>query len=112
MWKEQGVSINELQSLKKLRLGIVKLRTENGNGNALCYAVEKMKHLWSLKVRSAEENEILDWIRKLNNLAKLSLISSRLAGDPLPLLHVLNNLATLKMDKAYEGERLNWIPEA
>ncbi|KAJ8420875.1 LOW QUALITY PROTEIN: hypothetical protein Cgig2_013311 [Carnegiea gigantea] len=96
---EQGLSINELQSLKKLRLGIVKLRTENGNGNALCYAVEKMKHLRSLKVRSAEENEILDlqhiispppllqkryfsgrlkkipdWIRKLNNLVKLSLI--------------------------------------
>ncbi|XP_048499173.1 disease resistance protein RPM1 [Beta vulgaris subsp. vulgaris] len=124
--------IEELQHLKQLRrLAITKVKKEHGRG--LCCAIEKMKHLRSLSIESANHEvldiqwslrspplllerlylkgrlEILpDWVKNLKNLAMLRLVSSRLEDDPGKILQLLPNLVQLTLNDAYLGEKLDF----
>ncbi|XP_058112830.1 disease resistance protein RPM1-like [Magnolia sinica] len=126
---ESGI-IRELGNLTQLRrLGIIKLRVEDGND--LCTSIEKMIHLHSFNVTSMDEEEVLDlhslshpplplqclylrgrleklpeWIGSLHNLVRVGLICSRLRDDPLKALQSLPNLVELVLDRAYDGEEL------
>ncbi|XP_058111974.1 disease resistance protein RPM1-like [Magnolia sinica] len=126
---ESGI-IRELQNLTQLRkLGIIKLRVEDGND--LCTSIEKMNHLHSFSVTSMDEDEVLDlhyifhpllplqhlylrgrleklpeWIALLHNLVAIRLRCSRLRDDPLKALQSLPNLADLTLWRAYDGEEL------
>ncbi|XP_058112842.1 disease resistance protein RPM1-like [Magnolia sinica] len=126
---ESGI-IRELGNLTQLRrLGIIKLRVEDGND--LCTSIEKMIHLHSFEVRSMDEEEVLDlhslshpplhlqrlylggrleklpeWIASLHNLVVVHLTWSRLGDDPLKALQSLPNLVELLLDGAYDGEEL------
>ncbi|XP_059650141.1 probable disease resistance RPP8-like protein 4 [Cornus florida] len=124
--------VSELGKLTQLRrLGIVKLRREDGM--SLCSSIEKLSNLRSLSVSSTEEDEILDvqslpsnsppqflrtldlkgyleklpqWILSLDNLVKLHLKWSKLRDDPLQSLQDLPNLMEIGLDHAYQGEEL------
>ncbi|XP_065881646.1 disease resistance protein RPM1-like [Euphorbia lathyris] len=121
--------IVELGKLNRLRrLGIVKLRTEDGK--ALCSSIERMRNLRVLSVTSLE-NEIIDlenlsspprflqrlylmgrfeklpeWIPSLDSLIKVVLKWSGLTHDPLVQLQHLPNLAHLELVQVYDGESL------
>ncbi|KAJ9166895.1 hypothetical protein P3X46_021584 [Hevea brasiliensis] len=120
----------ELGKLSQLRrLGIVKLRKEDGK--ALCSSIEKLRNLQAVSITSVEENEIIDmenlsspprflqrlyltgrlerlpeWLSSLDSLVKVVLKWSVLSEDPLPLLQHLPNLAHLEFVQVYDGELL------
>ncbi|GMN62090.1 hypothetical protein TIFTF001_031157 [Ficus carica] len=123
----------ELGPLTQLRtLGITKLRSEDGS--SLCGCIEKMKCLESLYVSSTSEEDIIDlesmtcppeflrrlilvgplrklpdWITKLQNLAKISIWSSKLGDDPLKVLGILPELVVLGIhNEAFVGEQLHF----
>jgi disease resistance protein RPM1 len=120
----------ELGKLTKLRrLGVVKLRREDGK--SLCSSIENLRNLRALSLLSVEEDEILDlehlfspppllqrlyltgrletlphWIPNLESLVRVHLKWSRLKGDPLESLQVLPNLVHLELLQVYEGDTL------
>ncbi|XP_061962914.1 disease resistance protein RPM1-like [Populus nigra] len=120
----------ELGKLTKLRrLGVVKLRREDGE--SLCSSIENLRNLRALSLLSVEEDEILDlehlfspppllqrlyltgrletlphWIPNLESLVRVHLKWSRLKGDPLESLQVLPNLVHLELLQVYEGDTL------
>ncbi|KAK1268655.1 Disease resistance protein RPM1 [Acorus gramineus] len=121
--------VKELRKLTQLkRLGIIKLRTEDGRD--LCDAIQNMESLLSFDVTSRHENELLDlclsqppkllqrvylkgmleslpsWITMLQNLVKLYLRWSKLKDDPFESLQNLPNLAELELSRAYDGNEL------
>ncbi|XP_058111972.1 disease resistance protein RPM1-like [Magnolia sinica] len=122
--------VRELGNLIELRkLGVIKLRTEDGND--LCTSVEKMNHLQAFSARSMDAEELLDlhslsyppptlqrlclrgrllklpqWIASLDNLVSVRLRWSRLRDDPLKALQSLPNLVELFLERAYNGEEL------
>lgn len=124
--------MRELGKLTQLRrLGIVKLRRENGK--ALCLSIEKMTSLHALSISSEEEDEIIDlqhlsappvllqrlylrgrletlphWIPSLHSLVRLSLKWSRLKDDPLADLQDIPNLVQLTLCQVYSGEKLSF----
>ncbi|KAI8557415.1 hypothetical protein RHMOL_Rhmol04G0009300 [Rhododendron molle] len=119
--------VKELKALTQLRkLGLVDLNREGGKH--LCESVEKMKHLSTLDVTSANKEESLDlddmqnpphhlrrlylkghlrqfpgWISKLSNLFRIRLKWSRLQDSPLDALQELPNLLELEMVDAFTG---------
>ncbi|KAK1268653.1 Disease resistance protein RPM1 [Acorus gramineus] len=121
--------VKELRKLTQLkRLGIIKLRTEDGRD--LCDAIQNMESLLSFDVTSRHENELLDlclsqppkllqrvylkgmleslpsWITMLQNLVRLRLRWSKLKDDPFESLQNLPNLAELELSRAYDGNEL------
>ncbi|KAK1316605.1 Disease resistance protein RPM1 [Acorus calamus] len=121
--------IKELRKLTQLkRLGIIKLRTEDGRD--LCDAIQHMEGLLSFDVTSRHENELLDlclsqppkllervylkgmleslpsWITMLQNLVRLRLLFSKLKDDPFESLQNLPNLVELGLAWAYDGNEL------
>ncbi|KAK1268651.1 Disease resistance protein RPM1 [Acorus gramineus] len=121
--------VKELRKLTQLkRLGIIKLRTEDGRD--LCDAIQNMESLLSFDVTSRHENELLDlclsqppkllqrlylkgmleslpsWITMLQNLVCLCLRWSKLKDDPFESLQNLPNLAELELSRAYDGNEL------
>ncbi|KAK1291736.1 Disease resistance protein RPM1 [Acorus calamus] len=121
--------IKELRKLTQLkRLGIIKLRTEDGRD--LCDAIQNMESLLSFSVASSHENELLDlclsqppkllqrvylkgmleslpsWITMLQNLVRLRLRWSKLKDDPFESLRNLPNLVELELSRAYDGNEL------
>ncbi|KAH7857709.1 hypothetical protein Vadar_015627 [Vaccinium darrowii] len=125
------INIKELENLRQLRkLGILKLKRENGK--ALCIAIEKMKHLQSLRVSTINIDEILDlhslssppeslqhlhlggrletmpnWILKLDNLVAISLHWCGLTGThAIKALQGLPSLIELYFYSGYDGEQL------
>ncbi|KAL7176954.1 hypothetical protein ACSBR2_030314 [Camellia fascicularis] len=130
---DDGLSlIEELGNLMQSRkLGIMKLRREHGS--ALCATIEKMNYLKYLKVAALSDDEILDlqkmssppqhlqrlnlggrlgelpdWIPKLQNLVKLSLLHSGLSNDTLKALQALPSLEHLHLWNACDGEQLTF----
>ncbi|EXC26229.1 Disease resistance protein RPM1 [Morus notabilis] len=125
-----GNMVKELGNLNQLRrLGIVKLRREDGK--VLCSSIGKMTNLRALSIASFEENEIIDlqhlstppvllqrlymrgrlemlphWIPSLHSLVKLSFKWSRLKDDPLVYLQYLPNLLHLVLCQVFNGHRL------
>ncbi|KAK1292045.1 Disease resistance protein RPM1 [Acorus calamus] len=121
--------VKDLRKLTQLkRLGIIKLRTEDGR--YLCDAIQNMEGLRSFHVSSRHENELLDlclsqppnllervclmgmleslpsWITMLQNLVRLCLRYSKLKDDPFESLQNLPNLAELELFRAYDGNEL------
>ncbi|XP_058111953.1 disease resistance protein RPM1-like [Magnolia sinica] len=122
--------VRVLGNLIELRkLGVIKLRTDDGND--LCSSVEKMNHLQAFSARSMDAEELLDlqslsyppptlqrlclrgrllklpqWIASLDNLVSVCLRWSRLRDDPLKGLQSLPNLVELFLERAYDGEEL------
>jgi len=127
--------IQELKMLTQLRkLGIRCMRREYGN--ALCAAIQEMKHLESLNITAIVKEEILDldfisappdlivlnlkgrltklpdWIPNLKYLVKLRLGLSNIATDPLNSLKNLPSLLRLNLwDDAFSGESLHFQVE-
>ncbi|KAG6667763.1 disease resistance protein RPM1-like [Carya illinoinensis] len=125
-----GAIMVELGKLYQLRrLGIVKLRKEDGK--SLCSSLKKLSNLLALSLTSIEDEEILDlqhlsspppliqrvylrgrletlppWIPLLHGLVRLYLKWSRLKEDPLVLLQKLPNLVHLELLQVYEGDTL------
>lgn len=123
-------NIIELGKLNQLRrLGIIKLRKQDGK--ALCYCIENLTKLCALSITSIEEDEILDlqhlsspplllqrlylrgklerlphWIPSLHSLVILYLKWSRLKDDPIVFLQNLPNLVHLELCQVYEGDTL------
>jgi disease resistance protein RPM1 len=125
-----GAIMTELRKMFQLRrLGIVKLRKEDGK--SLCLSLKKLKNLRALSLTSIEEEEILDlehlsspppllqrlylrgrleklphWIPSLHGLVRLYLKWSRLKTDPLVLLQNLPNLVHLELLQVFQGDTL------
>ncbi|GAA0141251.1 antimicrobial response protein [Lithospermum erythrorhizon] len=127
--------VNEIGKLVQLRsLGITKLRKEDGI--ELCSSLEKLIELRSLVIVAMSKEEVIDlqcslsssaltflrflelrgrleklpqWISSLHGLTRVTLGWSRLRDkDPLKFLQDLPNLVQLDLDRAYEGEGLNF----
>jgi disease resistance protein RPM1 len=124
--------IEELEKLTQLRkLGIKHVR--QGHANALCAAIQAMKHLESLNIGAIAKDEILDldlvsapshlrvlnlkcrltklpkWIPNLEYLVKLRLGLSKFEDDPLDSLMNLPSLLRLNLwDDAFYGEKLHF----
>eukprot|EP00257_Ricinus_communis_P006468 XP_002521805.2 uncharacterized protein LOC8281634 [Ricinus communis] len=122
--------LTELGKLDKLRrLGIVKLRREDGR--ILCASIERLRNLRALSICSVEEREVIDienlsspprflqrlyltgrfeklpeWISSLDGLVKVVLKWCGLSDDPLLLLQHLPNLVHLEFVQVYDGEIL------
>ncbi|KAJ6800516.1 disease resistance protein RPM1-like [Iris pallida] len=122
--------VRELGNLTQLkRLGIVKLRREDGA--ALCGSIEKLSSLRSFSVTSIGMDELLDlkslsspppdlqrlylrgplqtlpyWVSTLRNLVRMRLRWSRLKDDSLGALQGLPNLVELTLIRAYDGLKL------
>ncbi|KDP40944.1 hypothetical protein JCGZ_24943 [Jatropha curcas] len=118
----------ELGKLSQLRrLGIVKLRKEDGK--ALSSSIERMKNLQALSITSMNESEIIDleflcspphnlqrlylagrleklpeWVCSLHSLVKIVLKWGQLSEDPLLSLQHLPNLVHLELVQAYYGK--------
>ncbi|GAU16423.1 hypothetical protein TSUD_117720 [Trifolium subterraneum] len=127
--------IQEMKMLRPLRrLGLRNVRREHGN--ALCAALEEMKHLEDLKFTTVGEDEIInlnfvssppqlqwlhlkanletlpDWIPKLEYLVEIKLAMSNLQNDPLQSLKNLPNLLKFSLwDDAYDGQILHFQNE-
>lgn len=125
-----GAIMTELGKLYQLRrLGIVKLRKEDGK--SLCLSLKKLSNLRALSLISIEEDEILDlehlsspppllqrlylrgrfeklphWIPSLHGLVRLYLKWSRLKDDPLVFLQNLPNLVHLELLQVFQGDTL------
>lgn len=124
-----------LQELGKMsalrRLGIVKLRREDGF--SACSSIARLHNLRGLNISSTEEDEILDlqyltsppmfiqrlymsgrlarfpeWISSLDNLVKIYFRWSKLTDDPLKYLQDLPNLVHLEFLVGYVGEELRF----
>ncbi|XP_073010953.1 disease resistance protein RPM1-like [Typha latifolia] len=128
---EDSSIIKELGKLTQLkRLGIVKLRREDGAN--LCASIEKIKELRSFSVTSIGMDVFLDlqsltspppllqrlylrgplqtlphWISLLQNLVRMRLRWSRLNQDSFKCLQALPNLAELTLIRAYDGVKLS-----
>ena len=122
--------VKELGNLTQLkRLGIVKLRREDGA--TLCSSIEKMNSLRSFSVTSISMDVPLDlkylsspppvlerlylrgplltlphWISSLQNLVRMRLRWSRLNEASLGPLQALPNLVELTLIRAYDGVKL------
>jgi len=127
--------IQELKMLTQLRkLGVRCMRREYGN--ALCAAIQEMKHLESLNITAIVKEEIIDldfisappdlivlnlkgrltklpdWVPNLKYLVKLRLGLSNIATDPLNSLKNLPSLLRLNLwDDAFSGESLHFQVE-
>ncbi|XP_026665888.2 disease resistance protein RPM1-like [Phoenix dactylifera] len=127
--QDSGI-VRELGYLTQLRrLGIVKLRKEDGVN--LCASIERMNNLRSISVTSIGMDEVLDlqylksppsdlqrlylrgpletlpnWISTLQNLVRMRLRWSKLKEDSLRVLQVLPNLVELTLIRAYDGVQL------
>nr|XP_010928130.2 disease resistance protein RPM1-like [Elaeis guineensis] len=127
--QDSGI-VRELGYLTQLRrLGIVKLRTEDGVN--LCASIERMNNLRSISVTSIGMDEFLDlqylksppsdlqrlylrgplqtlpdWISTLQNLVRMRLRWSKLKEDSLGVLQALPNLVELTLIRAYDGVKL------
>ncbi|CAJ2638719.1 unnamed protein product [Trifolium pratense] len=125
--------IQELEKLTQLRkLGIK--RVGQVHANALCSAIQEMKHLESLNIGAKDKDETLDlnflsnpppnlrvlnlkgkltnlpnWIPNLNCLVKLRLGLSNFEHDPLDSLKKLPYLLRLNLwDDAFAGDSLHF----
>ncbi|XP_020162709.1 disease resistance protein RPM1 [Aegilops tauschii subsp. strangulata] len=131
--------LRELRQLRSLRIWVVKgIFCEH-----LCESLVQMQFLSNLDVSASDENEVLALnalppsLQKLSlggrlpegallaesplfqameqNLCSLHLSWSQLREDPLPSLSQLPNLMDLCLDKAYNGEKLEfltgWFPK-
>ncbi|OIV89106.1 hypothetical protein TanjilG_27608 [Lupinus angustifolius] len=121
--------VKELEKLRQLRLlGLINVKQEYGT--SLCSSINEMQHLEKLYIDAIPFDEVIDlcsisplpllqklrlrgklirmpkWIPRLENLVRLSLISSKLIRDPLESLADMQNLLYLSLDSAYEGESL------
>ncbi|CAL5188423.1 unnamed protein product [Lathyrus oleraceus] len=122
-----GSIIRQLKELSQLRrLGIMRLREEDGND--FCFCIEKLTSLCALSITSEGENKVIDlaslstpppflqrlylsgrlqelpsWITSLHNLARIFLKWSCLKQDPLVYLEDLPNLAHLELLQVYDG---------
>ena len=127
---KKGSIVEELGNLIELRkLGITELKNEDGRD--ICASIEKMEHLSSLHVESANEyldlkyvqkppqminslflggmlHNIPEWILSLNGLFKLKLRRSQLVKSPLEVLRDLPSLKVLHLHDAYTGEVLEF----
>ncbi|CAL9039487.1 disease resistance protein RPM1 [Musa acuminata AAA Group] len=127
--QDSGI-VRELGNLTQLkRLGIVKLRREDGPG--LCTSIEKMELLRSFSVTSIGMDEFLNlqslkspppllqrlylrgpletlpnWISSLKYLVRMRLRWSRLKENSLGILEALPNLIELTLIHAYDGLKL------
>nr|XP_029122188.1 disease resistance protein RPM1-like [Elaeis guineensis] len=127
--QDSGI-VRELRYLTQLRrLGIVKLRTEDGI--SLCASIERMNKLRSISVTSIGMDEFLDLqylksppsdlqhlylrgplqtladsISTLQNLVRMRLRRSKLKEDSLGVLQALPNLVELTLIRAYDGVKL------
>ncbi|KAF8028246.1 hypothetical protein BT93_E0989 [Corymbia citriodora subsp. variegata] len=129
-------TLEDLANLTKLRrLGITKLRKEHGE--LLCSSLGQLKELKSLNVHALDEDEILDlhssphhldsppkslkhlylhgcleklpdWISSLDGLTRIMLRWSQLKEDLLATLGKLRNLVELELQRAYDGEQLDF----
>ncbi|KAI8567008.1 hypothetical protein RHMOL_Rhmol02G0087800 [Rhododendron molle] len=100
--------IKELENLGQLKkLGIQGLKRQHGK--SLCNAIEKMKHLQSLRVSAITSNEILD-LRFLSSppeSLKHLYLRGRLTGaHAIKALQALPNLTKLDFSNGYDGEQL------
>ncbi|KAK7299894.1 hypothetical protein RJT34_10723 [Clitoria ternatea] len=130
---DQDYIIEELKNLKSMRwLEVIISKT---SGSQLCNAIKNMTHLSSLLISAADNEEsgglelqssidpppylqrlylrgrlesLPEWIPKLKNLVKLSLIWSRLNENPLPALKNLPELIDLFLFESYEGVELSF----
>ncbi|PIN07255.1 Apoptotic ATPase [Handroanthus impetiginosus] len=127
--------VREIGKLTQLRrLGITKLRRENGK--ELCSSLARLTNLRSLNIESFNEEEYIDleyplspstfpflrcialrgrlermpqWICSFNAVSRLLLGWSRLQGDPLEYLQGLPNLVDLTLHShSYEGQELSF----
>lgn len=127
-------SLSDVSALTELRTFAVSDVTSELSVN-LCSAITSMCHLAHLSVTASNENEVLPWealrlpetlfkldlggqLEKkrlpqilspwshLKNLARLTLIGSKLDEDSFPSLVVLSGLCLLELDKAYNGKKL------
>ncbi|KAF8017619.1 hypothetical protein BT93_H2725 [Corymbia citriodora subsp. variegata] len=123
-------TIQELGELHRLRrLVVTDLKIDDAE--ELHHSIEKMTELRSLAVVAESESEVIDldslsspppllqrlyikgclkklphWLPLPNNLAKVYLKWSRLKSSPLIALQNLPNLVELKLDNAFDGEKL------
>ena len=123
--------VQELKRLRRLRsLSVSRMNGELAR--ALCVCIQKMSDLKSLRLHSMN-NQILDlqaissppphlerlvlkgllnsfpnWISSLQNINMLCLSLSGLVDDPLQHLYRLQNLESLWLYRAYEGEKLHF----
>ncbi|KAK9928146.1 hypothetical protein M0R45_025293 [Rubus argutus] len=130
--QDNGTLMAELGRMNQLRrLGIYKLRTEDGV--TLSSSVQKMTMLRSFSVFSEEKDKIIDlshiscpppllrrlylagrlqslphWISSLQNLVRLFLKWSWLKEDPIVHLQGLPNLVHLELLQVYDGESLHF----
>nr|AVF19605.1 putative disease resistance protein RPM1 [Triticum turgidum] len=138
----QDESIRQLRELRRLR-SLRVWNVNRIDCGRLCESLMQMPFLSYLSVGATDENEVLMLISLPPNLQKLSLIGRLAAGtllsepslfqavkqnlhslflswsqlreDPLPSISRLANLSDLFLDKAYNGEKLEfltgWFPK-
>ncbi|XP_052182178.1 disease resistance protein RPM1-like isoform X2 [Diospyros lotus] len=132
--KNGGSVIQALGNLTQLRkLGIVELAEEDGEH--LIHSIEKMVNLRSLDVKSIEGEfldlsvvsspppflqrlylnghlqKVPDWVSSLHDLVRVRLMRSRLESNPITILQDLPNLMELQLLDAYNGTKLDFLPE-
>ncbi|XP_039130777.1 disease resistance protein RPM1-like [Dioscorea cayenensis subsp. rotundata] len=127
---QDSIVVRELGNLTQLkRLGIVKLRAEDGRN--LCSSVEKLIALRSFSVTSISKDDLLDlhflpspppslqrlylrgplgrlphWVSSLKEVVRMRLLWSNLPEDSLKALQNLPNLVELTLIHAYDGKQL------
>ncbi|KAH1239599.1 Disease resistance protein RPM1 [Glycine max] len=93
--------INKMQHLEKLYI------SADGDGNLDLHFDVFAPVLQKVRLRG-QLKELPNWVGKLQNLVTLSLFSTRLTHDPLPLLKDLPILTHLSINYAYDGEVLQF----